>query len=86
MATNSFDYPADAPISDQTGRIAVSWGQWFSRVHALVASLYQSGVTADRPTKVLWVGRRYFDTTLGKPVWIRSVKPAVWVDGAGTVV
>jgi hypothetical protein len=47
--------------------------------------MYQSGVTANRPDKVLWIGRRYFDTTLGKPVYLKSINPSVWVDGVGTV-
>lgn len=66
--------------------MTVPWLSWVDRVHAAVSSLYQSGTTANRPTELLWVGRSYFDTTLGYPVWVKSVKPAVWVSAAGVVV
>lgn len=82
----SFDYPAESPLADQTGRMSVPWGQWFSRAHAAVASLYQSGTTANRPDSLLWVGRMYFDTDLGIPVWVQSVRPTVWVDATGAPV
>jgi hypothetical protein len=45
-----------------------------------------SGTTANRPTTNLFIGRPYFDTTLGKPIAIKSLGPTVWVDGVGTVV
>ena len=48
-------------------------------------STESSGATANRPTTVE-VGTRYFDTTLGKPVWVKSTGPTVWVDAAGTTV
>lgn len=60
------------------------WAQWFARVGSRIVALEQSGVTANRPTTGLWIGRRYFDTTLGKPVYVKSLNPTVWVDGAGT--
>lgn len=40
-----------------------------------------SGATAARPTDAL-VGFMYFDTTLNKPVWLKTV-PSTWVDSAG---
>lgn len=46
----------------------------------------QKGTTAQRPTTQLQIGDFYFDTTLGKPIWIKSLGPTVWVDGAGTTV
>jgi len=50
----------------------------------------QSGTTANRPISTaqfpLWVGRIYFDTTLGKPIWVKSLSPTVWVDATGAVV
>lgn len=60
------------------------WAQWFTRVGARLAAVEQSGTTAQRPVTGLWIGRRYFDTTLGKPVYVKSLGPTVWVDGAGT--
>lgn len=40
-----------------------------------------SGTTAARPTDAT-VGFLYFDTTLGKPVFLKTA-PSTWVDAAG---
>ena len=78
-----FDYPDNAALVGDDKMATQPWSSVFSRWHTIIVSAQQSGTTAQRPTKVLWIGRRFFDTTLGKPVYIRSVGPAVWVDGAG---
>lgn len=83
---SSFDIPDNVPVVDQSGRTPVPWGQWFARVHRIVSAVQSSGSTADRPTKVLWVGRTYFDTTLGIPVWVQSVSPVVWCNSVGVAV
>lgn len=85
MATQ-FDFPSSTPLVDDTQAVTLPWLQVFSRWHTVILSLQQSGTTANRPTSLLWVGRRYFDITLGKPVWIKSVGPTVWVDGSGAAV
>jgi hypothetical protein len=85
MARNLFESPADFPVVVED-KLTPVWGSWVTRVHNAVSSLYQSGTTADRPTSLLWLGRVYFDTTLGYPVWVQSVRPTVWVDAAGTPV
>lgn len=82
----SFELPSNDPVTDESRMAFRTWGQWLSRVHTIATSLQQSGATADRPTSVLWLGRRYFDTTLGIPVWVQSVKPTVWVDATGSPV
>lgn len=76
--------PINSPIA--AGEHCTSaWAQWFDQVFAVVFAAQQSGTTADRPTKGLWTGRTYYDTTLNKPVWIKQVRPAVvWVDATGT--
>lgn len=61
-----------------------AWFPWLKQVHELVNSLYQSGTTAERPTSLLWIGRRYLDTTIGKPIWVLSVNPTVWITADGT--
>lgn len=81
----SFDYPDSSPIADDSGRVSTPWSNWFSRATSILVAAQQSGTTADRPTKLLWLGRRYFDTTLGKPIYVKSVNPTVWVDGAGGI-
>ncbi len=84
MAANSFDLPGNAPLTD--GNAATpSWLQWFTRVHSIVTAQQQSGITANRPTKGLWIGRRYYDTTLNVPVYVAQVNPTVWRNASGAV-
>lgn len=79
-------YHEDAPIAEADGSLGSRWRQWFSRVNTVIVAMQQSGITADRPASLVWIGRQYFDTTLGKPVYVLSVNPVVWVDSAGTTV
>ena len=79
----SFELPTNAQLADASGRASVPFLSWLSIVHTTVIAMRQSGVTTDRPTKLLWVGRPFFDTTLGKPIWYES--PG-WVDATGTSV
>lgn len=41
-----------------------------------------TGTTTNRPRGAdLRTGRRYFDTTIGKPIWFNGT---IWVDSTGT--
>lgn len=71
---------------DGAGRFTSQWVNFFARVQAVCNAGQQSGATADRPTTGLWIGRRYYDETLSKPVYVRSVRPTVWKDSQGTTV
>lgn len=66
--------------------LAPTWAEWFTTAGVLAGSLAESGVTADRPTKGLFQGRPYFDTTLGYTIWLKSVRPTVWVRWDGVSV
>lgn len=83
---SNYDYPSNSQVVDTNRMVTVPWNQLFTRWQLILSAIPQSGTTALRPTSNLWVGRQFFDTTLGKPVYLKSVKPSVWVDGAGTVV
>lgn len=87
MATirNNYDYPTSTQLVDADGNITVPWAQWIQRTQNIVRTFNTSGPTAQRPVDLLWIGLFYFDTTINKPIWLRSVNPNVWVDGAGTV-
>lgn len=74
--------PIKNPVSDGKTNNQ-GWVNWFQNAFYILFSLSQSGTTAQRPTTVLWVGRRFFDVTLSKPVYFKG--SGVWVDGAGTV-
>lgn len=74
-------------LSEFGDRPLPPWANWFSSVYRICFSVVQSGTTAQRPTKNLWIGRMYYDTTLSKPIWVNAVTPSiVWKDGAGTTV
>lgn len=85
MAGNAFDYPS-TPVVDGDGNVVPVWNQWFFRLQQIAASAQQSGPTADRPTAGLWIGRRFYDTTLNQPVYVSAVRPIVWRNAAGAVV
>jgi hypothetical protein len=86
MANKGFDFPSNSVVVDGKQMMTIPWGAWFQRIHDICVAGQQSGATADRPVSVLWIGRRFFDTTLGIPIWIKSVRPTVWVDATGAVV
>jgi hypothetical protein len=86
MAASDFGLPDDKKVVDENGNLEFAWLQWFSRAHAIITAGAQAGTTANRPTTGLWIGRRWFDQSLGKPVYVKEVRPAiVWVDGSGAV-
>lgn len=64
------------------------WLQWLTKAWLFIATIGDHGTTAQRPVTNLFIGRTYFDDTLGLPVFIKSVSAgvAVWVNGAGSVV
>lgn len=79
-------YPI-GPVQDKDGNLAPAWQQVFTLWGAFVTAGKQSGPTADRPTSGLWVGRTYFDTDLGVPVWVKAVSPTVvWANATGMAV
>jgi hypothetical protein len=75
--------PNQSQLQDVTGKVSPLWQLFFSNVFSSVTALQQSGTTAQRPTKGLYIGRPYFDTTLGYSI---NYNGTVWVDGAGTPV
>lgn len=74
----------------KNGRVEIEpsapWYSWFSLVSQVLTCLVMSGTTAQRPVKFLWIGRPYFDVTLGIPIWLQSTPPDVWVDATGAPV
>ena len=56
------------------------WRNFFNQVYVICNAMTLSGTTAQRPTVMLWKGRMFFDTTLGKPIWYKT---AGWVGATG---
>ena len=88
MATRpSFGEPSTTPGVDKDGNFSQALAAWVSRITVIGQAAQQHGPTANRPTAVLWIGRRYYDTDLGLPVFVDSVgPPVVWHDAAGNPV
>jgi hypothetical protein len=59
---------------------------WFKSVFIICKAVQNSSTTANRPTTDLFIGMPYFDTTLNKPIWLKSVSPNVWIDATGATV
>jgi hypothetical protein len=76
------------PILDATGkRLTAAWAAWFSSAQQILQDVSNSGTTAQRPTTQLYVGKAYFDTTLGVPISLKTGGAApVWVNGVGAAV
>ena len=80
--------PSTTPVDEQDGKGKIKgvnggWRNFFNSVYTICNALTMSGTTANRPASGLWVGRTYFDTTIGKPIWFKS--PG-WVDATGAPV
>lgn len=74
--------PPQTPV-DQRGAVSQGWATFFSAVFSILDALTQSGATTSRPTKFLWVGRPFYDVTLGIPIWYTGTG---WADAAGGAV
>lgn len=85
----NFDVPSPRRDIDQDGMFDRAWYTFFNSLRQGVVRNTQSGSTAERPVSGggLEIGMRYYDTTLGKPIFVHQVKPVVvWHDAAGGVV
>lgn len=83
----NFQYDSDGKLVDATLR--TEWVALFNSVQQVAFNVSRSGPTASRPTSSLpgrFIGMPFMDMTLGIPVWLKSVNPDVWVNGAGTTV
>lgn len=72
--------PVDEFAQGAAVRVTRPWASFFERVFDICFAVAQSGTTTNRPTVGLFVGRPYFDTTLGQPIWWDGTS---WVDADG---
>jgi len=68
------------PVQDKRALWSQPWANWLMASFTMIFDVQNSGTTANRPTKGLYTGKPYFDTTLGKPIWYKT---AGWVDATG---
>lgn len=82
--------PTTPQISDSKGILTPLYQAFIASIFNWLSPVGQSGPTSQRPTPgvntFMYIGRSYFDTTLGIPIFVRSLNPTVWVNGAGSVV
>ena len=84
---------AEAIANTKNGFVAPAWVQWFQQASLIMQGLQMTGATASRPSKALYQGRMFFDTTLGYPVWFKSqavgtngTLTSTWVNASGSSV
>lgn len=77
--------PNKNKVQDENGNVDSAWQSFFSDVYDAVVSLQNTGPTTKRPTTALFIGMSFFDSTLNKPIWLRSARPNVWVTADGLV-
>lgn len=78
--------PQTGAIVDKDGNPIQGFQTFIGNVFTLLNLMTQSGTTAQRPDSTIvgrWIGLPYFDTSLGLPVFLKSVGPDVWVTAAG---
>lgn len=79
--TSLITQPPNQSGFEASGKPSPAWASFFNSIFVILSALTQSGTTAQRPTTFLWVGRTYFDTTLGLPIWYSGPS---WVKADGT--
>lgn len=69
---------------DKDGSPTPPWYRWTTIAGNVLTALTTSGTTAQRPASFLWIGRPYFDITLGIPIWYDQNGSTGWCDATGT--
>jgi len=78
--------PDNSKAVEPTGKFTQPWLNWASDIDRFVTAAKLSGPTANRPTDYLYIGRPYFDTSLGYQINLKSVMPNIWVNAMGAPV
>lgn len=85
-----FDIPGPDNFTDDAGSATSVWVAFFTKLRNGIVWRSQAATTAQRPTSGVEVGTPYFDTTLGKPIWAKTVPGSggaiSWVDATGAAV
>jgi len=78
--------------TDQQGSIIgmkPEWAQFFHALQGLTFAASRNGASTSRPTSTLpwrYEGMPFFDTSLGKPIFLKNASSNVWVDATGAPV
>jgi len=73
------------PVENNLASWSGPWGNWMSAAWLIINAVSLSGTTDKRPVDNVYVGQMYFDTTLGLPIWAKTLgSPISWVKADGT--
>lgn len=82
--------PTTPVIVDRKGVLTPLYQAFISSIYNWLSPVGLNGTTAQRPVNTpqnfMYIGQMYFDATLGKPIFVKSLSPTVWVDATGAVV
>ncbi|HWV45452.1 MAG TPA: hypothetical protein VN039_05410 [Nitrospira sp.] len=73
---------SNAPTNDPISNEQKNWVKWFSQLVQAFNSLTATGTTDQRPNPAPFQGFMFFDTTLNKPIWAKTLTQ--YVDATGT--
>ena len=76
-------------LVDENGVLHPEWQSMFRAIQQTTFNISRSGPTASRPTssiKGYYIGMNFYDTTIGKPIYLTSTNPFIWKDASGAVV
>jgi hypothetical protein len=74
-------------IVGSDGFLLQNWFQYLAALDQVAAAVRGTGPTAARPRSP-FRGQMFFDETLGKPVWAKTITASTvtWVDATGATV
>ena len=79
---------AQSPFVKEDGTLSIPAAVYLHSIEQTAFNISRSGPTASRPTQTLdgrYIGMPYFDTTLGKPIWLKTAGTTnAWVLADGT--
>lgn len=78
--------PRPPIMQKDSANFTPAWMGWLSQAQTILQDASASGATTDRPQTQLYVGKPYFDTTLGIPIWMKIPGTFTWVNAAGAIV
>ena len=65
------------------------WAHFFTALQGLEYSATRNGPSTSRPNSTMpfrYVGMPFFDTDLGKPIFLKTASSNAWVDATGSAV
>lgn len=86
MDENKMKAPTNRQLLTADGNIDRDWYLFFSYLGNTLEQITRSGTSAQRPTERVFIGMPFYDITLNKDIYVRSVSPIVWRDSTGTAV